>query len=108
MLAEERGESTTAYHARSQLVVRRRKGEEKRFAAAVSGLVTGASDGRGVRFDPPLVAEGTLHTTRDGGPARTGETRCSVPAAGNGGLPLTRPGRFALVGFIAVKVQRCR
>lgn len=60
MLAEERGESTTAYHARSQPVVRCRKGEEKRFAAAVSGLVNGASDGRGVRFDPPLVAEGKL------------------------------------------------
>lgn len=62
VLAEERGEATTACHARSPLVVRCCKGEEKRFAAAVSGLVTGASDGRGVRFDPPLVAEGKLHT----------------------------------------------
>ena len=58
MLAAERGESTAAYHARSQLVVRRRKGEEKRFAAAVSGLVSGASDGRRVRFEPGLVAVG--------------------------------------------------
>lgn len=79
MLAEERGEPTAAYHARSQLVVRCRKWEEKRFAAAVSGLVTGASDGRRVRFDPPLVAGAggscTVSFKRDGGPARTGETR---------------------------------